>query len=203
MLYKKAKPQVFRECFLDSLRRAFFFFSLPFFSKSGIEDGDLYDGAWCAEYKDRHQWLEVDALHLTLFTGVILQGRNSIWRSGSIRIKAENQNNLLALWTLALHWTYCLKQRWSAVVFFGCPLQWAHWKKYMFVFLFGLCHSWDWVETYKVQLSNDSVTWHTSMNGTQEAVRTTSSILRFKEHRWKTDFEVSLPKWNIDCKPKP
>lgn len=67
-------------------------------------------------------------------------------------------------------------------------------KKYMFVFLFGLCLSWDWVETYKVQLSNDSVTWHTSMNGTQEAVRTTSSILRFKEHRWKTDFEVSLPK---------
>lgn len=55
--------------------------------QSGIEDGDLYDGAWCAEYKDRHQWLEVDALHLTLFTGVILQGRNSIWRSGSIWIQ--------------------------------------------------------------------------------------------------------------------
>lgn len=112
MLHTKAKPQVFRECFMDSLWHGFFFFP----PKSGIEDGDLYDGAWCAEYKDRHQWLEVDALHLTLFTGVILQGRNSIWRSGSIRIKAENQNNLLALWTLALHWTYCLKQRWSAVV---------------------------------------------------------------------------------------
>lgn len=55
--------------------------------QSGIADGDLYDGAWCAEYKDRHQWLEVDAIHLTLFTGVILQGRNSIWRSGSIWIK--------------------------------------------------------------------------------------------------------------------
>lgn len=53
--------------------------------QSGIEDGDIYDGAWCAEYKDQHQWLEVDAIHLTLFTGVILQGRNSIWRSGSIR----------------------------------------------------------------------------------------------------------------------
>lgn len=52
------------------------------FVQSGIEDGDLYDGAWCAEHKDRHQWLEVDAIHLTLFTGVILQGRNSIWRSG-------------------------------------------------------------------------------------------------------------------------
>ncbi|XP_070698072.1 probable carboxypeptidase X1 [Pempheris klunzingeri] len=77
--------------------------------QSGIEDGDLYDGAWCAEYKDRHQWLEVDTIHLTLFTGVILQGRNSIW-------------------------------------------------------------SWDWVHTYKVQLSNDSVTWKPSMNGTAEAI---------------------------------
>ncbi|XP_017271167.1 probable carboxypeptidase X1 [Kryptolebias marmoratus] len=77
--------------------------------QSGIEDGDLYDGAWCAEYKDRHQWLEVDAIHPTLFTGVILQGRNSIW-------------------------------------------------------------SWDWVETYKVQLSNDSVNWQICMNGTEEAI---------------------------------
>ncbi|CAN9502634.1 unnamed protein product [Ophioblennius macclurei] len=77
--------------------------------QSGIEDGDLYDGAWCAEFKDRHQWLEVDVLHPTLFTGVILQGRNSIW-------------------------------------------------------------SWDWVQTYKVQLSNDSVKWQTCMNGTKEAI---------------------------------
>ncbi|KAI3367110.1 hypothetical protein L3Q82_008175 [Scortum barcoo] len=77
--------------------------------QSGIEDGDLHDGAWCAQYEDRHQWLEVDALHLTLFTGVILQGRNSIW-------------------------------------------------------------SWDWVHTYKVQLSNDSVNWETCMNGTEEAI---------------------------------
>ncbi|XP_053191617.1 probable carboxypeptidase X1 [Scomber japonicus] len=77
--------------------------------QSGIHDGDIYDGAWCAEYKDQHQWLEVDALHPTLFTGVILQGRNSIWR-------------------------------------------------------------WDWVKTYKVQLSNDSVNWETCMNGTKHAV---------------------------------
>ncbi|XP_074548049.1 putative carboxypeptidase X1 [Halichoeres trimaculatus] len=77
--------------------------------QSGIEDGDMYDGAWCAEYKDRHQWLEVDAIHLTLFTGVILQGRNSIW-------------------------------------------------------------SWDWVHTYKVQLSNDSVNWDTCKNGTEDAI---------------------------------
>nr|XP_015824838.2 probable carboxypeptidase X1 [Nothobranchius furzeri] len=77
--------------------------------QSGIEDGDLYDGAWCADSKNQDQWFEVDALHLTLFTGVILQGRNSIW-------------------------------------------------------------SWDWVETYKVQLSNDSMNWQTCMNGTQEAI---------------------------------
>ncbi|KAG7234593.1 hypothetical protein INR49_002222 [Caranx melampygus] len=76
--------------------------------QSGIEDGDMHDGAWCADYKDKNQWLEVDAIHLTLFTGVVLQGRNSIW-------------------------------------------------------------SWDWVQTYKVQLSNDSVNWQTCMNGTVEA----------------------------------
>ncbi|XP_036406873.1 probable carboxypeptidase X1 [Megalops cyprinoides] len=77
--------------------------------QSGIEDGDIYDGAWCARYKDRDQWLAVDAHRPTLFTGVILQGRNSIW-------------------------------------------------------------SWDWVETYKVQLSNDSLVWKPSMNGTVETV---------------------------------
>ncbi|XP_060904538.1 probable carboxypeptidase X1 isoform X2 [Labrus mixtus] len=47
--------------------------------QSGIEDGDIYDGAWCAQYRDEKQWLEVDALRLTRFTGVLLQGRNSIW----------------------------------------------------------------------------------------------------------------------------
>ncbi|XP_061107560.1 probable carboxypeptidase X1 isoform X1 [Conger conger] len=77
--------------------------------QSGIEDGDIYDGAWCAQYKDQNQWLELDAHRLTLFTGVILQGRSSIW-------------------------------------------------------------SWDWVETYKVQLSNDSLAWKPTMNGTVEVV---------------------------------
>ncbi|XP_061599863.1 probable carboxypeptidase X1 [Cololabis saira] len=77
--------------------------------QSGIEDGDMYDGGWCAEYKDRNQWLELDALRLTRFSGVILQGRNSIW-------------------------------------------------------------SWDWVETYKIQLSNDSVSWRPCLNGSEEAV---------------------------------
>ncbi|XP_018601927.2 probable carboxypeptidase X1 [Scleropages formosus] len=77
--------------------------------QSGLEDGDIYDGAWCAKYEDQNQWLEVDARQPTLFTGVILQGRNSIW-------------------------------------------------------------SWDWVTTYKVQFSNDSIAWKPSMNGTKEAV---------------------------------
>ncbi|KAK0141385.1 putative carboxypeptidase X1 [Merluccius polli] len=79
--------------------------------QSGIEEGDLYDGAWCARYEDQNQWLEVDAIQLTVFTGVILQGRSSIW-------------------------------------------------------------SWDWVETYKVQLSNDSINWVTCKNGTQDMIFT-------------------------------
>ncbi|KAL3968556.1 G2/M phase-specific E3 ubiquitin-protein ligase [Sarotherodon galilaeus] len=124
--------------------------------QSGIEDGDLYDGAWCAEYKDRHQWLEVDALHLTLFTGVILQGRNSIW-------------------------------------------------------------SWDWVETYKVQLSNDSITWHTSMNGTQEAlfegnqnpetpvlgllpVPTVARFIRINPQTWYSNGTVCLRAEILGCR---
>ncbi|XP_026546120.1 probable carboxypeptidase X1 [Notechis scutatus] len=46
---------------------------------SGIYDGDLYDGGWCAGYDDKDQWLEIDARRLTRFTGVITQGLNSIW----------------------------------------------------------------------------------------------------------------------------
>uniref|UniRef100_A0A8B9HSZ9 Probable carboxypeptidase X1 n=1 Tax=Astyanax mexicanus TaxID=7994 RepID=A0A8B9HSZ9_ASTMX len=49
------------------------------FKQFSIEDGDEYDGAWCAGVKDQQQWLQLDALRPTLFTGVILQGRNSIW----------------------------------------------------------------------------------------------------------------------------
>ncbi|KAM9457317.1 putative carboxypeptidase X1 [Clarias gariepinus] len=77
--------------------------------QSGIEDGDIYDGAWCALQEDKKQWLQVDALRATRFTGVITQGRSSIW-------------------------------------------------------------SWHWVETFKVQFSNDSISWKPCMNGTQEAV---------------------------------
>lgn len=54
----------------------------------------MHDGAWCAMYRDQHQWLEVDAIHLTRFTGVILQGRNSIWRFGSVHLKIRSLWNL-------------------------------------------------------------------------------------------------------------
>ncbi|XP_067313234.1 probable carboxypeptidase X1 [Pseudorasbora parva] len=77
--------------------------------QSGVEDGDIYDGAWCAQYKDQNQWLQVDAKKLTRFTAVILQGRSSIW-------------------------------------------------------------SLDYVETFKVQVSNDTIKWKPCMNGTEEAV---------------------------------
>ncbi|KAM5304798.1 putative carboxypeptidase X1 isoform 2-T2 [Glossophaga mutica] len=48
--------------------------------QSGLEDGDLYDGAWCAEQQDAEPWLQVDAKHPIRFSGIITQGRNSIWR---------------------------------------------------------------------------------------------------------------------------
>ncbi|KAG9338172.1 hypothetical protein JZ751_027041 [Albula glossodonta] len=69
--------------------------------QSGIEDGDIYDGAWCAQYKDRDQWLELDARRLTLFTGVILQGRSSIWRCvGTLGALAPRLAPVLLGW----HW---------------------------------------------------------------------------------------------------
>ncbi|XP_058143420.1 probable carboxypeptidase X1 [Dasypus novemcinctus] len=48
--------------------------------QSGLEDGDLHDGAWCAEQQDAEPWLQVDAGRPTRFSGVITQGRNSVWR---------------------------------------------------------------------------------------------------------------------------
>ena len=47
--------------------------------QAGINENDFYDGAWCAGRSDLHQWIEVDARRLTRFTGVITQGRNSLW----------------------------------------------------------------------------------------------------------------------------
>uniref|UniRef100_A0A8C4QFI1 F5/8 type C domain-containing protein n=1 Tax=Eptatretus burgeri TaxID=7764 RepID=A0A8C4QFI1_EPTBU len=49
--------------------------------QSGLSDGDDFDGAWCALFYDIYQWIQLDALQLTKFTGVITQGRSSIWSS--------------------------------------------------------------------------------------------------------------------------
>ncbi|XP_045147326.1 inactive carboxypeptidase-like protein X2 [Echinops telfairi] len=64
--------------------------------QAGINENDLYDGAWCAGRNDRHQWLEVDARRLTKFTGVITQGRNSLWLSDwvtSYKVMVSNDSH--------------------------------------------------------------------------------------------------------------
>ncbi|KAM6923521.1 putative carboxypeptidase X1 [Xenentodon cancila] len=66
--------------------------------QSGIEDGDIYDGAWCAQYRDEKQWLQVDAQRLTRFTGVILQGRNSIWSWDMVHTYKVQFSNDTLVW---------------------------------------------------------------------------------------------------------
>ncbi|XP_061564388.1 inactive carboxypeptidase-like protein X2 [Cololabis saira] len=77
--------------------------------QAGLYEDDLYDGAWCAGRDDPLQWLELDARRLTKFTGVITQGRSSLWSS-------------------------------------------------------------DWVTSYKVMVSNDSHTWVTLKNGSEDMI---------------------------------
>ncbi|XP_056153080.1 inactive carboxypeptidase-like protein X2 [Lampris incognitus] len=79
--------------------------------QAGLYEDDLYDGGWCAGRNDPLQWFEVDARRLTKFTGVITQGRSSLWSS-------------------------------------------------------------DWVTSYKVLVSNDSHTWITLKNGSQDLIFT-------------------------------
>ncbi|XP_054373483.1 adipocyte enhancer-binding protein 1 [Molothrus ater] len=45
--------------------------------QAGPNEEDFFDGAWCAEDDSRAHWLEVDTRRITLFTGVITQGRDS------------------------------------------------------------------------------------------------------------------------------
>uniref|UniRef100_A0A3Q3LWC1 Probable carboxypeptidase X1 n=1 Tax=Mastacembelus armatus TaxID=205130 RepID=A0A3Q3LWC1_9TELE len=73
--------------------------------QSGIEDGDIYDGAWCAQHKDEQQWLEVDARRLTRFTGVILQGRNSIWRWDLVHTYKVQFSNDSLVWKPSMNGT--------------------------------------------------------------------------------------------------
>uniref|UniRef100_A0A8C9RGD6 Inactive carboxypeptidase-like protein X2 n=1 Tax=Scleropages formosus TaxID=113540 RepID=A0A8C9RGD6_SCLFO len=77
--------------------------------QAGIYEDEFYEGAWCAGRNDPLQWFEVDARRLTKFTGVITQGRSSLWSS-------------------------------------------------------------DWVTSYRVLVSNDSHTWVTMKNGTQDMI---------------------------------
>ncbi|XP_048843985.1 inactive carboxypeptidase-like protein X2 isoform X2 [Brienomyrus brachyistius] len=78
---------------------------------AGIYEDEFYEGGWCAGRNDPMQWFEVDARRLTKFTGVITQGRSSLWSS-------------------------------------------------------------DWVTSYRVLVSNDSHTWVTLKNGSQDLIFT-------------------------------
>ncbi|XP_042274282.1 probable carboxypeptidase X1 isoform X1 [Thunnus maccoyii] len=73
--------------------------------QSGIEDGDIYDGAWCAQYRDKNQWFEVDALRPTRFTGVILQGRNSIWSWNMVHSYKVQFSNDSVVWKPCMNGT--------------------------------------------------------------------------------------------------
>ncbi|OXB64436.1 hypothetical protein ASZ78_000112 [Callipepla squamata] len=64
--------------------------------QAGVNENDFYDGAWCAGRNDPFQWIEVDARRLTKFTGVITQGRNSLWSSNwvtSFRVLVSNDSH--------------------------------------------------------------------------------------------------------------
>ncbi|KAM8887861.1 inactive carboxypeptidase-like protein X2 isoform 1-T1 [Synchiropus picturatus] len=64
--------------------------------QAGIYEDDLYDGAWCAGRDDPLQWFEVDARRLTKFTGVITQGRSSLWSSDwvtSYKVMVSNDSH--------------------------------------------------------------------------------------------------------------
>ncbi|KAI2658195.1 Inactive carboxypeptidase-like protein X2 [Labeo rohita] len=47
----------------------------------GLNEDDMFDGGWCAGRNDPLQWFEVDARRLMKFTGVVTQGRSSLWSS--------------------------------------------------------------------------------------------------------------------------
>ncbi|KAJ6668989.1 hypothetical protein lerEdw1_007798 [Lerista edwardsae] len=64
--------------------------------QAGVNENDFYDGAWCAGRNDPYQWIEVDARRLTKFTGVITQGRNSLWLSDwvtSYKVMVSNDSH--------------------------------------------------------------------------------------------------------------
>uniref|UniRef100_A0A672KXM8 Carboxypeptidase X, M14 family member 2 n=1 Tax=Sinocyclocheilus grahami TaxID=75366 RepID=A0A672KXM8_SINGR len=52
--------------------------------QGGLYEDDLYDGGWCAGRNDPLQWFEVDARRLMKFTGVVTQGRSSLWSRNEV-----------------------------------------------------------------------------------------------------------------------
>lgn len=64
--------------------------------QAGLYEDDLYDGGWCAGRNDPLQWFEVDARRLYKFTGVITQGRSSLWSSDwvtSYKVMVSNDSH--------------------------------------------------------------------------------------------------------------
>ncbi|TWW54255.1 Inactive carboxypeptidase-like protein X2 [Takifugu flavidus] len=142
--------------------------------QSGVEDGDIYDGAWCAHHRDKQQWLEIDALRRLASLG------------SSCRVAAPFGGQ---------HQYCCHRDVPSKVVLVfhpRCPPQVVdikaqlHFPVTLFIIsrMSRCAHlpegpddhcvacpgSWDVVHSYKVQLSNDSLVWKPCMNGTEEAI---------------------------------
>nr|XP_023697354.1 inactive carboxypeptidase-like protein X2 isoform X1 [Paramormyrops kingsleyae] len=64
--------------------------------QAGLFEDDFFDGGWCSGRNDPLQWFEVDARRLTKFTGVITQGRNSLWSSDwvtSYKVRVSNDSH--------------------------------------------------------------------------------------------------------------
>ncbi|RMB91519.1 hypothetical protein DUI87_32098 [Hirundo rustica rustica] len=55
--------------------------------QAGTNEDDFFDGAWCAEDDSRAHWLEVDTRRITMFTGVITQGRDSQIQYGDVAVE--------------------------------------------------------------------------------------------------------------------
>ncbi|KAF7239274.1 Inactive carboxypeptidase-like protein X2 [Varanus komodoensis] len=87
----RARLNIQKLIYFRSIKRA-----LPSF-QAGINENDFYDGAWCAGRNDPYQWIEVDARRLTKFTGIITQGRNSLWL-GHCRSDRISPKQWQAIW---------------------------------------------------------------------------------------------------------
>lgn len=62
--------------------------------QAGSNENDYFDGAWCAEDDSSIQWIQVDTRRITKFTGVIIQGRDSLLQY--VRVRAS----VLYVWGL-------------------------------------------------------------------------------------------------------